>query len=640
MTRRHPFLVALAAVLLLIVIVVLLFDWNWLRGPIERRVSAATGRPFAIHGDLDVNLSWHPTITVRQVELGNVTWSRTPAMLRVPQAAIRIDLRSVLQPTVIIEHVGLKSPELVLEKNAQGQSNWQFPSRGDSGKTIELRELQIDRGHVKFRSVPDRADMHLALHTVTDAERPMVRLAGVGTYAGLPTEIAGEAGAVLRAEDLQGSWPLSLHGSAGATRFSADGTVVNPLVMQGMSVRFELAGRNLADLYPLAGVPLPPTPPYSIEGRLQHQGALWSLTGFNGRVGRSDLSGSFTVDRSKRPQAIQARLSSSRLDMADLAGFVGGRTEAGTRVVPKGGKVLPDEPFNLDKLKAANMDVRYRAQRILTRKLPLDDLTAHLIIHDGRLQFDPLNFGVAGGDIRATINMNAGTDPLQTRADIQLRRVHLQQLFEGLEFEKLSTGTLGGTAHFAVAGNSVARMLASANGRVSLLMDGGSVSVLAMRLANLDIARSLLILLQGDRTIPIRCMISDFEASNGVMQVKTMVLDTEKQVVYGSGAIDFRTEGLNLTLKADPKDISLVALRGPIKVGGTFSQPTARPDVEQAVGRAAVAVALGTIAPPLALLPLIEPGDAHNSPCRSLMQRSEKRVAKPVPSARPRAPRR
>src|SRR5688572_19787269 len=64
--------------LIAIVVLVLIWDWNWFKGPIERRVEAATGREFVIAGDLDVDLHWtQPTVIVNDVMLGNAAWSET-----------------------------------------------------------------------------------------------------------------------------------------------------------------------------------------------------------------------------------------------------------------------------------------------------------------------------------------------------------------------------------------------------------------------------------------------------------------------------------------------------------------------------------------------------------------------------------
>ena len=52
----HPWRTAGVLLLLGLVVLVLLWDWNWLRGPIGRIVQAQTGREFEIAGDLDVDL--------------------------------------------------------------------------------------------------------------------------------------------------------------------------------------------------------------------------------------------------------------------------------------------------------------------------------------------------------------------------------------------------------------------------------------------------------------------------------------------------------------------------------------------------------------------------------------------------------
>ena len=63
--RRRRIFGALAAVAVILIGVLILFDWNWLKSPIESQVSERLGRPFRIHGDLDVNLSLRPRITDR-----------------------------------------------------------------------------------------------------------------------------------------------------------------------------------------------------------------------------------------------------------------------------------------------------------------------------------------------------------------------------------------------------------------------------------------------------------------------------------------------------------------------------------------------------------------------------------------------
>ena len=186
----------------------------------------------------------------------------------------------------------------------------------------------------------------------------------------------------------------------------------------------------MAQLYPIIGVPLPPTPAYKLAGYLDHEGDLWKFSKFKGSVGKSDLAGDFSVDRGKQPQFITANLVSRNLDMNDLGGFIGAdRGDRPPDKPPPSDKLLPTEPFSLEKLRAANADVRFQGARIVTQKTPLEKMNAHLIIKDGTVKLAPLDFGVAGGNLISQIDMDARKPRIATRADITVKGVHLGQLF-------------------------------------------------------------------------------------------------------------------------------------------------------------------------------------------------------------------
>jgi uncharacterized protein involved in outer membrane biogenesis len=110
-------------------------------------------------------------------------------------------------------------------------------------------------------------------------------------------------------EDLKRSYPIQLKGHVGKTSMQAQGKINNPLQFEGLNLQFELSGDNLADLFPLIGVPLPATAPYSISGQLAQSGAVWDLQQFSGKVGNSNLNGQFAVDRGVQPQFIRAKSS-------------------------------------------------------------------------------------------------------------------------------------------------------------------------------------------------------------------------------------------------------------------------------------------------------------------------------------------
>ena len=99
------------------------------------------------------------------------------------------------------------------------------------------------------------------------------------------------------------------------------------------------------------------------------------------------------------------------------------------------------------------------------------------------------------------------------------------------------------------------------------------------------------------------------------MTSKVIVLDTTDTVINGSGQINLANETLDILLKPEPKDKSILSLRSPLKIAGTFAAPTAGPDKAALGVRAGLAIALGVVNPFLALLATIETGPGQDADC-------------------------
>ena len=630
MNTTKKWLIGAVSAVVALVALFYFFDWNLLRGYVERRVGQATGRALKI-GQLDVKLSWHPSVIVDGVALSNAAWSSEPMMVELKHAEITLDLLSLFTRHINIRSVQLREPNIVLESSDKGVGNWVFAKDSSSNsRTVTVQHLDIDHGSVLYRSPTDKIDLKVEVSSEpdTDTSKRRLNVHANGTYRALDTDVKGEVGAITGLADLESSYPIKLSGNVGNTRASAQGTVAKPLQLEGLNAEFELSGDSLAELFPLVGVPLPPTPRYAVSGRLAQSGGMWNVKQFKGKVGKSDVAGEFSIDRGQLPQFIKANLQSTNLDLKDLSGALGARTEQGEKIVRPSGRLLPDDPFNVEKLHAANADVQFKGKHIQTQRWPIDNMTMHLKLNDGKLVLDPVNLGVASGAIDATINMNANSTPIETSADIKLKNIRFDQLFPGFKLEKANAGVIGGRAQLATKGDSFAKMLGSANGQVAFMMYGGSVSKLALRLANLDVANSIVAVLGGNKSVPIRCMVTDMKADDGNMTITTMVLDTKKSALKGKGSISFKDETLDLKLEAVPKDISLVAFRGPIDVTGTFKNPRTTPELKKVGGRVALATLLGSLASPLAFIPLLEFGGGEDSDCAALLREAEENSKK------------
>lgn len=635
---RQVWLAGTGVLLLLIAAAVYVFEWNMLRGPISRRVEHATGRTFAMNGDLTVHLARTPRITAEGLALGNASWSRTLQMAEIGRVDFTIDPWALLRGRVVLHELNISDARVLLEKNADGTANWVFTDEKKDTKLPSIGALAIDRSHIGYRDPATKTDFATDVSTVPAGQKNagMMKVTGRGRVKGQQGTVDGTVGGVLALGSAANPYPIDVRAVIGPTRAHVQGALVDPLHLKSEDVRFELEGADMAQLFPLIGVPFPPTPPYKLSGHLTHTGEVWTFRKFAGRVGTSDLAGDFQVDRAQKPQLITADLVSKNLEMKDLGGFIGadrGDAKASPKP-PPADRVLPQEPFSLEKLRVANADVKFRGERVITEKLPFEKMTVTLKIKDGVLTFAPLNFGVAGGNVVSQIRMDAREAVIRTHADVAVKQLRLEKLFPTFRMTRANAGVITGRSKLDTTGNSIAKMLGGARGDAALVMEGGSVSELLVRLVNLDVAHALPVLLTGDKELPVRCMVVHLKGQDGNFRAETLVLDTGKAVVTGTGAIDFAREMLDLKLVSKSKGLSLAALRGPIFIKGTFKDPKAGPDLKEAAVRTVAAVALGWFTGGLgALIPLVDLGGAKDSDCAALIHEARPQPAQKVSSA-------
>nr|WP_303750058.1 AsmA family protein [Stenotrophomonas sp. 610A2] len=623
-------MIAAAAVLIAILVLILLWDWNWFKGPLERAVQARTGRVLQI-GNLDVDLGRTTTVRGDDIRFANASWAKQPQMASADRVELDIRIWPLLRGSVQMPEIRLSRPDVLLQtaprKGEPG--NWDFLGSG-GGEPPQLKRLYITDGKLQFLDEPGRTRVDLTVRSGTPKQAdaaPPVLIEGKGRWQGAAFTLKGGTESPLELSNSEHPFRIHLDARAGATHAIASGTLTNPFQFQVFDLQFQLSGQDLEDLYALIGIAIPSSPPYRLDGRLKREYQRWRYEKFSGRVGDSDLAGDVEIDVAGERPRLTANLLSKRLDFDDLAGFIGAPPKTGgdesanaeqkaeaARLAAKP-TLLPDKPYDLSKLRAMDADVRWKAQHISAPKLPLDDMDAHLLLDNGLLRLEPLNFGVAGGDIRSTIRMDARRPQISTTLNASLRGVQLGQLFPDAKLAEQASGGISGNIRLSGNGNSIAAMLGSSNGDVAVGMGRGHIGNLLMELAGLDVAESLKFLFTGDKQIPLRCAFGDFGVRNGVMQSRALAFDTTDTLVVGEGSVNLRQEQLDLLLRPRPKDVSILALRSPLRIGGSFKDPSFRPDFKALGLRGAIALTLASIAPPAALLATIETGPGKDAQC-------------------------
>jgi uncharacterized protein involved in outer membrane biogenesis len=636
-------ILALAILMLGLVLFVLAFD---LSGSVARMAGKNTGREVTLDGKPKIDWGLKPRVTLSGIAVGNMVGLPEPLMASARKISVTVDAKHLLRGRVVIPELVLENPDIILEKDKDGNANWKFGSNPegqavgavtpDSRSEIPaIGRLLIHDGRLRYRDAQQGVDIDAKLGTIEGNmdRRESVQIEGSGIFQGKPLKFSFTGASVLSLQDTSEPYPLKVELSVGDTHATLEGTVMDPLQLKGLDLNLTVRGKDAADLYALTGIALPHTPPYRLQGQLGLEEQVWKFTDFKGKMGSSDLNGRLSWDtRPTRPLFI-ADFTSKRLDFADLGGLIGAtpdiqadssatqKQQAATAEADP--RVIPDMPLDISRLSAMDAQVRFTGTQIIATDLPLDNFLMNLQLDDRLLLLKPLKFGTASGDVAADVTINARTEPVKIAADVDVRRLALSRLFAGLEKTlnaAPSRGYIGGRAKLTGSGKSLRAMLASSNGTIGLGMEGGRLSNLIIELLGLDVAQSLGLVLTGDQPVAVRCVIADFGVKNGLMQSNALVIDTSDTQLRGKGSLNLNDEALDLVLRAEPKDATLISARTPITVGGTLKKPDVGVKGRNLLVRGGAAAGLAILFPPAALVAFIEPALGKDSECATLIR--------------------
>lgn len=613
-------IVAISAALVLCLVVaavltLILIDWNRFRGTAEGLLSGMAGREVKI-GHLDIEPGWTSRILLRDLEVANADWAEAPHLARVEEALIIVDTLSLLGTPRLLQ-IRLKRPVLAAERGADGQANWDIaPAAEVAGEVAAPDEraefpfigaLVIEDGELSYRDPNKGLDLEGTISTATGETVSNLELRLEGSLEERPVRIAFVGGSLLQLRESEQPYPFDLSFTAGDTEITAKGSADDPVKLEGVDIQLHVAGPSMAEIFPIFGIPLPETAPYSLDGRLERDGQRWRFANFAGKVDDSDLRGTLLVDYTPERPYLEAVLESQKLDFHDLGGLIGldpKALESEAEQEDEGGGLLPDTPIQVERLNAMDMDVRLKGERVNAQSLPITALDMRFVVREGKIVVDPMTFFVAEGKIQGVVAVNAQDETPAGAADLTVEDLDLRPFFQDSEFVQEMGGRFVGGIDLEGRGKSLADMLGSANGTAMLGMRDGSISALLVEAAGLDLVEALALLTGGDVAIRIRCGLLDAKVTDGVARFDRGVIDTTDSLLLVQGAADFGEEAVDIQIEAREKDFSLIDAAAPVRIQGPFTSP---------------GVAIGGIDP----LPFFEMGEQEDINCDELLTEPE-----------------
>mgnify|MGYP003668443394 CR=1 FL=1 len=629
---------AVAAVVAGIVAVFFLLDWNAYREDVAGLAGAAIGREVQI-GELRVDPGWTTHIHIEDVTVANASWAKDRPFATVRDFRVAVRLWPLVSGRTDLPYMTVSGARLDLRKTAKGDVNWDFGAAGEAaarGVTPDdvsefpvIGRFEIRESTFTYVDAEARVDAKGRLSVLEGeaAAKQGLTVELTGRLAGNPMRMSFAGGPVSLLRRGEAPYPLSFSISAGATAFSGEGHILTPFDSGKIDLQIKAKGPDLGRMLPSLKLPLPNTPPYDLAARVALDDHIWTVGGLRGTIGETDIRGSLAVDASGEKTEITGDLVSNRLFFDDLAPVFGlraagseqsasaGKAEAPGKDVAapaanSGGKkatgssgrtgIFPDVPLDRERFETANADVRYRAKNIRSRILPFESLAGHIVLKDSKLTVTEIDARVADGRLTGEIVLDARATPPTTAASLSLRNLGLKPFFANSRFVEEMGGKFSGTISLRGKGDTLASVMAAADGAVRLGMAGGTISGLLVESAGLDLTEALGLLVE-DARLPIRCGLIAVDIKNGAARIDRTVLDTADSTIFAGGVVRLDTETVELQVEARAKDFSLIDLDAPVSIKGPLAGPSVR---------------IGGID----LLPFLEMGEQEDMDCSALIE--------------------
>ncbi len=623
--------------LIALVVVGLLAVWllvnpNNYKGLIANKVKESTGRDLLLKGD--IHLSVFPWIALQlgPASLGNPPGFDAEPFLAFNRASVRVKLFPLLDKRLESDRLEIDGLDLRLRRNAQGTGNWEnfgqtekpaAPSgEKETGSLEELAGIRITNSRVSYQDlVVENITLEtgaFGAHGVTpvsltlDANRGVPKesvtlTAKFGVSANADTKDLALTAVNLSGEVSQPGIDRPAHWEITAATIEANGTA-QTLAVPAFAASYSSAHvsgklqatKIIDDLSATGSVTLAPLVLREFAPRL---GSVLPKTTDPRALASLSASGDFSYDAAGiKLEQLQAQLDDTHVK-GNLA--VAGAAHA-MKFEFAVDQINVDRYLNPDKTPpppAMAMSAKpSAASQPAASKLP--DLNGTLSV--GSLHFSPLDFAnvrltlaskdnvvhlfpalaqIDGGSYSGDVTLdNTGVAPALS-IDEHLSGVDMARLAAATTYKGRISGRGNVNVKATARGAALDAVLQTLNGHLDLNLADGALEGVDL---GYELGRAQALLKQEagpTRSNPARTKFDAFKMSaeivNGVATTKDLTISSPILRITGQGNANLVNKGIDFSMLASlMKSPGASAADIPVKVTGTYVDPTIRPDVQ------------------------------------------------------------
>jgi AsmA protein len=611
----------------------LLVNPNDYKSRITAAVRAATGRELVLSGDIKLSVFPWVALGLGPASLGNPPGFGTEPFLAFEHAAVRVRLFPLLAKRLQIDRVVLDGMDLRLVKNAQGVGNWQNFGRGakngagadgsSSGATLgTLAGIAVTRGRVSYqgmvvenfalqtgafggsgvtpvsmsfdakRGVPGESVTLNAKFTLSgELDRKRVKLEAVNLN-GLLSRLGDarpahwELHAPLVEVDLTAQTAAVPAFDMGYSSAHVSGKLAATTIIDDLSATgsVSLAPVVLREFAPRLGVVLPKTrDPKAFEQLAAQSDFRYGTRGVQFEkllitLDDTHLKGSVAL--AGQPRAVKFALT---VDEMDVSRYLPPAEPPQNASLETGAGAARGAADGSAKLPA--MDGTLSVAALHFAPLEFSNVRLTLASKDGVVHLFPALAQIDGGSYSGNIMLDQRGAIPTISMDEHLSGVDMAQLAAGTSYKGRVSGRGNVNLKATARGAALDAVTQSLNGHFDANLANGALEGVDLGYV---IGEAQALLNHGSAPAESRPPRTQFDAfkmsamiTNGIAKTTDLVISSPVLKVTGQGSANLVNKGIDFqmlasVLKAPGASVADI----PVKVSGTYTDPTFKPDVE------------------------------------------------------------
>lgn len=587
-------LLALASGAVLLAVV----DPNDHKAMIEAWASEALGRPVRIEGPIAIERSLTPTLVANDVR---IVGPQSTTLVSIKHAGLSIVLSSLLFGPVHLPHVGVDTATVDLPLEL-----------GDAAGSDGLPRIdQIVLSNISLRYRKDGDALNALLESATfepAADRSTTTLQVRGDLDSMPFEVTGTTGSVEALFAGAPDWPLRIVATLGQGNLNLSGSLS---LADGLAGSRLDVGVELPASARLAGDVELPALPIKASARLQAEKGILRVQALSASMGKSDLSGDLTWRSGTARAALAGKLIARRLDLGEILSAT--RIELPGNKVTDGG-VVPNLPLLLPAQAFFDIDLDGTIGQLDLEGQPLTDLAAKLKVDETQLTLDVGQSRLGKGSVRGHYAVDSRGPANSVALKLDANALDLPALFDDPEGGSQLPKDVTVAVDLTGTGSDLRGFLGSAGGPIGITTGAAVIDDVFADL----LGRSLFTALVPDwSSAPgahIICSVLNLDAKSGKARSTALMIDAQRVVVGGGGAVELATGNIDFLLLPRAKRATLLPLVAPVHLVGTLTNPRVRSDASDILSSTGHLL-LGIVNPLSLVTPILHPGLGGATPC-------------------------